>query len=151
MTVSKIAMAATLALLTTACAGPLCKTRNLCQATVSDSNIQETVQENPVLFDFDSAVLTTAGKEALMPHVQYMLENTQTTAEITGYTDSTGSEAYNLDLSQRRAKAAKKFFIEKGVECKRLTTEGKGETNFVACNKTKEGRAQNRRIEIDFK
>ena len=151
MKVSKIAMVSVLALLTAACAGPLCKTRNLCRATISDSNIREAVQGNPVLFDFDSAVLTTAGQEALMPYVQYMLDNPEETAKIEGYTDSTGSESYNLGLSQRRAKAAKKFFVEKGIECKRLTIEGMGETNFIASNKTKADRAKNRRIEIEFK
>ena len=147
MTFSKITMVAALALLTAACAGPLCKTRNMCRAVVSDT----TVQGAPVLFDFDSATLTSVGREALMPHVQYMLDNPETTAEIVGYTDSTGPDVYNLDLSQRRAKATKTFFVEKGVACKRLTTKGLGETNFVADNDTKQGRAQNRRIEIEFK
>ena len=86
-----------------------------------------------------------------MPHVQYMLDNPETTAKIEGYTDSMGSEAYNLNLSQRRAKATKKFFVEKGIECKRLTTAGMGETNFIADNDTDIGRAKNRRIEIEFK
>lgn len=150
MTFSKITMVAALALLTAACAGPLCKTRNMCQAVVSDASVA-TTEENPVLFDFDSATLTKVGREALMPHVQYMLDNPETTAEIAGYTDSTGPDVYNLDLSQRRAKATKTFFVEKGVACKRLTTKGLGETNFVADNDTKQGRAQNRRIEIEFK
>lgn len=150
MTFSKITTVAALALLTAACAGPLCKTRNLCQAVLSDA-VVATAEEKPVLFDFDSATLTNAGREALMPHVQYMLDNPETTAKIEGYTDSMGSEAYNLNLSQRRAKATKKFFVEKGVACKRLTTKGMGETNFIANNDTKEGRAQNRRIEIEFK
>ena len=147
MTVSKITAVAVLALLTAACSGPLCKTRNLCRAVISDV----TVEGAPVLFDFDSATLTAAGQKALAPHVQYMLDNPEATAKIEGYTDSMGTEAYNLALSQRRAKAAKKFFVEKGVACKRLTTEGMGETNFVADNETDAGRAQNRRIEIEFK
>ena len=147
MTVSKIAMTMGLALLTAACAGPLCQTRNMCRTVVSDT----TVQGAPVLFDFDSATLTSAGREALMPHIQYMLDNPETTAKIEGYTDSMGSEAYNLGLSERRANSAKKFFVEKGVACKRLTTAGMGETNFIADNATKQGRAQNRRIEIEFK
>ncbi len=150
MTFSKITTVAALALLTAACAGPLCKTRNMCQAVLSDAVIT-TAEGNPVLFDFDSATLTNAGREALMPHVQYMLGNPETTAEIVGYTDSTGPEVYNLDLSQRRAKAAKTFFVEEGVPFKRLATKGLGETNFVADNATKGGRAQNRRIEIEFK
>ncbi|WP_151899310.1 OmpA family protein [Sulfurimonas hydrogeniphila] len=71
-------------------------------------------------------------------------------AEIVGYTDSRGSEAYNKKLSQKRADEVKKLLVQKGVPASRLTTVGMGELNPIASNKTAEGRAQNRRIEANL-
>ena len=65
-----------------------------------------------------------------------------------GHTDSTGSEEYNLGLSQRRSGAVQDYLISQGISEDRLTMEGKGETEPIASNDTKEGRAQNRRIEF---
>ena len=66
-----------------------------------------------------------------------------------GHTDSDGSDAYNQKLSVRRADAVKAYLVEKGVEKNRVYTEGKGEKQPVADNKTKEGKAKNRRVEIE--
>ena len=66
-----------------------------------------------------------------------------------GHTDSRGSDAYNQKLSQRRAEAVKKYLVGKGIEANRVYTEGKGEKQPVADNKTKEGKAKNRRVEIE--
>ena len=66
-----------------------------------------------------------------------------------GHTDSIGSDAYNQKLSVRRAEAVKAYLVSKGVEPNRVYTEGKGEKQPVASNKTKEGRAKNRRVEIE--
>ena len=66
-----------------------------------------------------------------------------------GHTDSIGTDAYNQKLSVRRAEAVKKYLSSKGVEGNRIYTEGKGEKQPVASNKTKEGRAKNRRTEIE--
>jgi len=71
-------------------------------------------------------------------------------AEIVGYTDSRGSEAYNKKLSQKRAEAVRKLLIQKGVDTARLTAVGMGEVNPIASNATAEGRAQNRRIEANL-
>jgi outer membrane protein OmpA-like peptidoglycan-associated protein len=68
--------------------------------------------------------------------------------EIQGHTDSFGVEIYNKDLSERRALSVKKYLTKNGVDEKRLTTVGFGETSPVATNKTAEGRAKNRRIEF---
>jgi len=67
---------------------------------------------------------------------------------ITGYTDSMGSESYNLSLSKKRAEAMKKALVELGWNPDKIITIGKGEANPVADNKTPEGRAQNRRVEF---
>jgi OOP family OmpA-OmpF porin len=66
-----------------------------------------------------------------------------------GHTDSVGSEAYNQKLSVRRAEAVKAYLVTKGIEKNRIYTEGKGEKQPVASNKTPEGRTKNRRVEIE--
>ncbi|HSV60460.1 MAG TPA: OmpA family protein, partial [Variovorax sp.] len=66
-----------------------------------------------------------------------------------GHTDSVGADAYNQKLSVRRAEAVKAYLVSKGIERNRVYTEGKGEKQPVADNRTKEGRAKNRRVEIE--
>ena len=66
-----------------------------------------------------------------------------------GHADSIGSDAYNQKLSVRRAESVKAYLVSKGVEPNRIYTEGKGEKQPVASNKTKDGRQKNRRVEIE--
>ncbi len=66
-----------------------------------------------------------------------------------GHTDSDGGDAFNQALSVRRAEAVKAYLTSKGVEKNRVYTEGKGEKQPVADNKTKDGKAKNRRVEIE--
>ncbi len=68
--------------------------------------------------------------------------------EIAGHTDSANSDAYNLDLSQRRAKAVLDYFVSKGVEADRLSAKGYGEAQPIADNDTAAGRFKNRRVEL---
>jgi OOP family OmpA-OmpF porin len=100
-------------------------------------------------FDFDKAVLKPEGKNAL-DDLNSKLQGINLEVIIAvGHTDSIGTDAYNQKLSIRRAEAVKAYLMSKGVEANRIYTEGKGEKQPVADNRTAEGRAKNRRVEIE--
>lgn len=101
-------------------------------------------------FDFDKAVLKPEGRKLLdQVATQVQTINLETIIAV-GYTDSIGSVAYNLKLSQRRANAVKTYLVSKGIDANRIYTEGKGKSNPVASNATAAGRAKNRRVEIEI-
>ena len=100
-------------------------------------------------FDFDKSVLKPEGKTTLQNLVA-QLKNTDIEVVVaTGHTDWTGSDAYNMKLSMRRAKAVKAFLVSRGIPEARVFVEGKGERNPIADNHTKDGRAKNRRVDIE--
>ncbi len=100
-------------------------------------------------FDFDKSVLKPEGK-AKLDDVASKVKNINLEVIIAvGHTDSIGSDAYNQKLSVRRAEAVKAYLVSKGIDKSRVYTEGKGEKQPVADNKTAAGRAQNRRVEIE--
>jgi OOP family OmpA-OmpF porin len=100
-------------------------------------------------FDFDKAVLKPEAQAKLSDLVEKMKTITVEVVIAVGHADSVGSDAYNQRLSLRRAEAVKKFLVSKGVEANRVYTEGKGEKSPVADNRTREGRAKNRRVEVE--
>jgi OOP family OmpA-OmpF porin len=100
-------------------------------------------------FDFDKAVLKPEGKAKLDDLTSKIKNITLEVIIAVGHTDSVGSDAYNQKLSLRRAEAVKAYMVSKGIEANRVYTEGKGEKQPVADNKTTEGRAKNRRVEIE--
>ena len=100
-------------------------------------------------FDFDKSVLKPAGKTKLDELVTKVKDINLEVIIAVGHTDSTGPDAYNQKLSVARSEAVKAYLVSKGIEKSRVYTEGKGETQPVADNKTKDGRAQNRRVEIE--
>ena len=100
-------------------------------------------------FDFDKAVLKPEGKAKLDDLVGKIQGINLEVIIAVGHTDSVGSDAYNQKLSVRRAESVKAYLVAKGIEANRVYTEGKGEKQPVADNKTKEGRAKNRRVEIE--
>ena len=99
-------------------------------------------------FDFAKYTLRPEGKAKLDEAVALMKKYPDIHVDVNGYTDSIGSEAYNLKLSQRRAESAVAYLVSQGIAASRLTAKGFGKTNFVADNKTEEGRAKNRRVEL---
>jgi OOP family OmpA-OmpF porin len=102
-----------------------------------------------VLFDFDKAVLKNEGKSKLDDLATKVKAINLEVVIAIGHTDSIGSDAYNQRLSVRRSESVKAYLVSKGVEPNRIYTEGKGEKQPVASNKTADGRQKNRRVEIE--
>jgi OOP family OmpA-OmpF porin len=101
-----------------------------------------------VLFDINSAEVKSEAYPMLQEAVLIMKKNPDLKVEVDGHTDSTGTAAYNMTLSVKRAEAIKNHFVSRGIDPNRLTTKGFGLTNPAASNRTKEGRAKNRRVEL---
>ena len=100
-------------------------------------------------FDFDKAVLKADGKAKLDDLTSKLKGMNLEVVIAVGHTDSVGTDTYNQKLSVRRAEAVKAYLVSKGVEANRVYTEGKGEKQPVADNKSSAGRAKNRRVEIE--
>jgi outer membrane protein OmpA-like peptidoglycan-associated protein len=101
-----------------------------------------------VTFAFDSADLNSQFYPVLDKVAATLAEYDKTVIEVAGHTDSVGSDAYNQQLSERRANSVAAYLSGHGVNRARMVTIGAGETHPVATNDTDEGRAQNRRVEI---
>jgi len=101
-----------------------------------------------VLFETGKAELRPGALRNLYPLVTFLQKYPERRVVIEGYTDSVGSDAYNLDLSQRRAEAVRDLLLRNGVNTAQLTTHGYGKASPVASNDTVEGRQQNRRVEL---
>ncbi|QOW10184.1 OmpA family protein [Kaistella flava (ex Peng et al. 2021)] len=110
--------------------------------------IKVTMKENMVNFAFNSSDLTSDAKVNLNKLATVLANNPDTNINIYGYTDSKGTDSYNLSLSDRRAAAVKSYLASKGVSSSRMNTMGMGEADPVATNDTDAGRAQNRRVEF---
>ncbi len=99
------------------------------------------------LFGFDSASLLTAAQPRLQRVAEVLLEVDQPLV-LEGHTDSVGNANYNRELSERRAASVKQFLVSAGVPAERITIQARGEDDPIADNKSVEGRALNRRVEL---
>ncbi len=111
---------------------------------------KKTIVLRGINFDFDSATIKPEFEGVLDAGVEALKENTGVSVQVTGYTDSVGAPEYNMLLSERRANAVLGYLSTHGVDASRLTALGRGENDPVADNATADGRAQNRRVELDI-
>ncbi|VAW49491.1 Outer membrane protein A precursor [hydrothermal vent metagenome] len=101
-------------------------------------------------FDTESATLKSSAKHELDLYADFMTANPNTNIRITGHTDSRGEASYNQQLSEKRADAVKAYLVNKGISANRMTASGEGESNPTADNNTREGRAHNRRVDVEL-
>jgi len=129
---------------TPATADPACVEKT--SAPVAD----KVVFNADTFFDFDKSNLKPEGRQLLDQVAQNVNNVSLETVIAVGYTDSIGPAEYNMGLSDRRAAAVKAYLVSKGVDANRIYTEGKGEADPIASNATAEGRAKNRRVEVEI-
>jgi len=101
-----------------------------------------------VLFDTGKAELKPGASRNLEQLAQFLAEHPQRRVQVDGFTDSIGTDSYNLELSQRRADAVREALIARGVDASRIGTEGYGKGYPVASNSDSGGRQLNRRVEV---
>lgn len=114
-------------------------------AAATTSTPKVTISSEEVHFGFDDSEV---GNVDITPIVEHLDAFPSNKAQVVGHTDSTGPEAYNQKLSEKRANNVKKYIELQGIEAERIEVEGRGESEPVADNATKSGRAKNRRVEI---
>jgi outer membrane protein OmpA-like peptidoglycan-associated protein len=103
-----------------------------------------------IYFNKDSNELTEKAKKKLDRVIEIIIKNTKVEITLNGYTDSIGSPSYNKFVSESRANMVKTYLIGKGIDASKILAMGHGAQNFLASNKTKEGRRFNRRVEIEL-
>ncbi|MBI5646275.1 MAG: PD40 domain-containing protein [Ignavibacteriae bacterium] len=101
-----------------------------------------------VLFDFDQATLRPESKPELDRAMRFILQNPGRKFEISAHTDALGTEEYNLDLSERRAQAVRRYLVDHGVPTDIIFAKGYGESQPIDDNETPQGRQRNRRVEL---
>ena len=104
-----------------------------------------------VHFDFNKANIRPDAVPVLNEAVNVLKDESTQAVIVAGNTDSIGTEAYNMKLSRRRADAVRDYLVQHGIPAKRITVEANGESKPVASNDTADGRAQNRRVELNLK
>jgi outer membrane protein OmpA-like peptidoglycan-associated protein len=107
--------------------------------------------DSDVLFEVNSSSLNSGSRDALDYAAEVFHEFRKTAIVTQGHTDASGSETYNLDLSERRAEAVMDYLIGRGVEPTRMAAVGYGESQPVASNQSASGRSQNRRVDLLLK
>lgn len=116
--------------------------------SINDGQAIKVTFESGILFATNSSTLNAASQGGLTSFAQSLINNPDTNVEIYGHTDSSGNDAINQPLSERRAQSVYNFLLSKGVAGTRMTSQGLGSSMPVADNNTSAGKAQNRRVEI---
>ena len=101
-----------------------------------------------VHFDFNKAIIRPGDAAVLDEAVTTLKANPNVVINVNGYCDAIGNEEYNKSLSRKRGNAVANYLLNSGIQATQLRVHGYGKTDFVATNKTAEGRAQNRRVEL---
>lgn len=111
---------------------------------------EQVLQEvyNNLQFEVGKEVIKPTSFASLNILSQTLKDAPQWTLKLSGHTDNTGSAAFNLNLSKKRAEAVKNYLVAQGIDPKRITTEGLGSTKPIASNDTPQGREANRRVEF---
>jgi len=117
---------------------------------VEEGGVPTLIMPNAVTFDLNSAEIKPDFKEMLDTLAEALMEYEQGSIKIEGHTDNTGTEAYNMSLSKKRAEAAEAYLVDKGIDEARIETEGLGQGDPRYSNETSEERMKNRRIEISL-
>ena len=118
------------------------------KAKVQLPPISKVILNGNTNFAFGKSTLLSSANQFLDPLVHAMKKNPTLKLKVAGYTDSIGPEEYNTELSRKRAKAVVDYFVSKGIDNSRFEVLAMGESDPVASNATREGRAMNRRVEI---
>lgn len=105
--------------------------------------------KEPINFATNSDQLDADSTARIKQVANALKKYPDTSIRVAGHTDSTGNAAYNVDLSQRRAKAVAMALVDEGVAADKVSFVGHGASKPIATNKTREGRAQNRRVELE--
>ncbi|MRR57141.1 MAG: OmpA family protein [Deltaproteobacteria bacterium] len=113
-----------------------------------DLDVLTVTFKSDFMFEVNSSTILPGAYDELNRVAKVLNQYPQTTITIAGHTDATGSEEYNMRLSQRRAEAVKNALVGMGVSSARMTTIGFGKSKPIASNATEAGRQQNRRVEI---
>ncbi len=119
-------------------------------SAVSVASVKRTIVLRGINFDFDRATIKPEFEGVLDAGVEALTENSGVRVQVAGYTDSVGTDAYNQGLSERRANAVRDYLASHGIDASRLSVVGFGEASPVADNATDDGRAQNRRVELNI-
>ncbi len=115
---------------------------------VRGCEIKAVIRLPDVAFQYNSANLTPASQATLNDAAATLIRNPDLKVEVAGHTDSAGAAEYNLNLSQRRADSVRDYLVNAGANPANMTTRGYGESDPIADNRTAEGRARNRRVEL---
>ncbi|MFB2120240.1 OmpA family protein [Parapedobacter sp. 2B3] len=121
--------------------------RDFEDAAMTDRGIMVTF-DSDVLFPLNSSYLTDQAKSEIDKLIDLLADYPNASLIVDGHTDATGTEEYNQWLSEKRAESVKKYIADHGISGSRITTNGHGQAKPIAPNNTKEGRQQNRRVEV---